>query len=118
MLNGHLKEKNGTIQLPLRLDIDDRPRQLVDFTNGKKAKTNWVTLDQNNNQTRIYFYPITGRTHQLRVHAAHKDGLNMPIVGDDLYGTKQNRLYLHAEFIEFTHPTSKEKIHFTVPADF
>ena len=118
LLDGHLKEKNGTIQLPLRLDIDDRPRQLVDFTNGKKAKTNWVTLDQNNNQTRIYFYPITGRTHQLRVHAAHKDGLNMPIVGDDLYGTKQNRLYLHAEFIEFTHPTSKEKMHFTVPADF
>jgi len=118
LLNGHLKEKNGTIQLPLRLDIDDRPRQLVDFTNGKKAKTNWVTVDQNNNQTRIYFYPITGRTHQLRVHAAHKDGLNMPIVGDDLYGTKQNRLYLHAESIEFTHPTSKEKIHFTVPAGF
>ena len=118
LLDGHLTEKSGVIQLPLRLDIDDRPRQLVDFTNGKKAKTNWVTLDQNNNQTRIYFYPITGRTHQLRVHAAHKDGLNMPIVGDDLYGTKQNRLYLHAEFIEFTHPTSKEKIHFTVPADF
>ena len=118
LLDGHLTEKNGTIQLPLRLDIDDRPRQLVDFTNGKKAKTKWVTLDQNNNQTRIHFYPITGRTHQLRVHAAHKDGLNMPIVGDDLYGTKQDRLYLHAEFIEFTHPTSKEKIHFTVPADF
>ena len=118
LLNGHLTEKNGTIQLPLRLDIDDRPRQLVDFTNGKKAKTKWVTLDQNNNQTRVHFYPITGRTHQLRVHAAHKDGLNMPIVGDDLYGTKQDRLYLHAEFIEFTHPTSKEKIHFTVPAGF
>ena len=118
LLDGHLTEKNGTIQLPLRLDIDDRPRQLVDFTNGKKAKTKWVTLDQNNNQTRVHFYPITGRTHQLRVHAAHKDGLNMPIVGDDLYGTKQDRLYLHAEFIEFTHPTSKEKIHFTVPAGF
>jgi tRNA pseudouridine32 synthase/23S rRNA pseudouridine746 synthase len=118
LLNGHLTEKNGTIQLPLRLDIDDRPRQLVDFTNGKKAKTKWVTVDQNNNQTRVHFYPITGRTHQLRVHAAHKGGLNMPIVGDDLYGTKQDRLYLHAEFIEFTHPTSKEKIHFTVPADF
>jgi len=70
------------------------------------------------NQTRVHFYPITGRTHQLRVHAAHKEGLNTPIKGDDLYGNKQDRLYLHAEFIEFTHPTSRNKISFTVPADF
>ena len=61
---------------------------------------------------------VTGRTHQLRVHAAHKDGLNLPIIGDDLYGTKQDRLYLHADFIEFIHPTSKNKINFTVPSDF
>ena len=118
LLSGKLTKKQGVIKLPLRLDLDDRPRQLVDFTNGKKAETNWVFINQNNNQTRVHFYPITGRTHQLRVHAAHKEGLNTPIKGDDLYGNKQDRLYLHAEFIEFTHPTSRNKISFTVPADF
>ena len=118
ILSGVLSKKQGVISLPIRLDLDDRPRQLVDFENGKKAETNWVVINQNNNQTRVHFYPITGRTHQLRVHAAHKKGLNMPIVGDDLYGIKKDRLYLHADFIEFTHPTSKNKISFTIPSDF
>ena len=118
LLSGKLNKKNGTITLPLRLDLNDRPRQLVDFVNGKKAETNWTVISQNTKQTRIHLYPITGRTHQLRVHAAHKDGLNLPIIGDDLYGTKQDKLYLHADFIEFTHPTSKNKISFTVPSDF
>ena len=118
LLSGKVSEKKGTITLPLRLDLDDRPRQLVDFKYGKAAKTNWTIISENNTYTRIHFYPVTGRTHQLRVHAAHKDGLNLPIIGDDLYGTKQDRLYLHAEFIEFIHPTSKNKINFTVPSDF
>ena len=118
LLSGKLSKKKGTITLPLRLDLNDRPRQLVDFINGKKAETNWTVITQNTKQTRIHFYPITGRTHQLRVHAAHKDGLNQPIIGDDLYGTKHDRLYLHADFIEFTHPTSKNKISFTIPSDF
>jgi tRNA pseudouridine32 synthase/23S rRNA pseudouridine746 synthase len=118
LLNGKLSKKQGVIKLPLRLDLDDRPRQLVDFKNGKKAETNWHVISQNDTHTRVHFYPITGRTHQLRVHAAHKEGLNTPIKGDDLYGKKQDRLYLHAEFIEFTHPTSRNKISFTVPADF
>ena len=118
LLSGKVSEKKGTITLPLRLDLDDRPRQLVDFKNGKTAKTNWTIISENNTHTRIHFYPVTGRTHQLRVHAAHKDGLNLPIIGDDLYGTKQDRLYLHADFIEFIHPTSKNKINFTVPSDF
>jgi len=118
LLSGKLSKKKGAITLPLRLDLNDRPRQLVDFINGKKAETNWTVITQNTKQTRIHFYPITGRTHQLRVHAAHKDGLNQPIIGDDLYGTKEDRLYLHADFIEFIHPTSKNKISFTVPSDF
>jgi len=118
LLSGKLSKKQGVIKLPLRLDLDDRPRQLVDFMNGKKAETNWHVISQNDTHTRVHFYPITGRTHQLRVHAAHKEGLNTPIKGDDLYGKKQDRLYLHAEFIEFTHPTSRNKISFTVPADF
>ena len=118
LLSGKLSKKQGVIKLPLRLDLDNRPRQLVDFINGKKAETNWNVISQNDKHTRVHFYPITGRTHQLRVHAAHKEGLNTPIKGDDLYGKKQDRLYLHAEFIEFTHPTSRNKISFTVPADF
>lgn len=67
---------------------------------------------------KVYFYPITGRTHQLRVHAAHKNGLNTPIVGDDLYGNKQNRLHLHAEFIEFNHPVTLKRMSLKVDADF
>jgi len=118
LLDGILKENSGTIKLPLRLDIDDRPRQLVDFTNGKNAETKWTVIDRKNQKTKVYFYPITGRTHQLRVHAAHKNGLNSPIIGDDLYGKKETRLHLHAEFLEFLHPTTNEKISFNIEADF
>jgi len=118
LLNGDLTKDKGTIKLPLRLDLDDRPRQLVDFEYGKNAETNWEIIKKENGKTKVYFYPITGRTHQLRVHAAHKDGLNTPIVGDDLYGKKTNRLHLHAEFIEFMHPFTNKKMSFTVAADF
>jgi tRNA pseudouridine32 synthase/23S rRNA pseudouridine746 synthase len=118
LLDGILNEDNGIIRLPLRVDLDDRPRQLVDFTHGKNAETRWEVVEHKNNQTRVHFYPITGRTHQLRVHSAHKNGLNTPIVGDDLYGKKETRLHLHAEFIEFAHPISKDIMSFTVDADF
>jgi tRNA pseudouridine32 synthase/23S rRNA pseudouridine746 synthase len=91
---------------------------LVDFKYGKHAETIWETIHTEQGKTRVYFYPITGRTHQLRVHAAHKNGLNTPIIGDDLYGKKAKRLHLHAEFIEFFHPTTKEKMSFTVAPDF
>ena len=118
LLDGKLEEKNGKISLPIRLDLDDRPKQLVDFEFGKKAETFWEIIRIENNKTRVYFYPITGRTHQLRVHAAHKNGLNAPIVGDDLYGKKEKRLYLHAEFIEFLHPKTMEKMSFSVTPEF
>jgi len=118
LLDGNILENEGTISLPLRLDLDDRPRQLVDFENGKAAITNWKVIRRENNKTLIHFYPITGRTHQLRVHSAHKNGLNAPIIGDDLYGKKENRLHLHAEFIEFLHPKTGEKVAFTIPAEF
>tara|TARA_B110001454_G_scaffold206372_1_gene216743 strand:- start:4 stop:1674 length:1671 start_codon:yes stop_codon:yes gene_type:complete len=118
LLNGDLTENKGTIKLPLRVDLDDRPRQLVDFEYGKNAETNWEIIKKENGKTKVYFYPITGRTHQLRVHAAHKDGLNTPIVGDDLYGKKENRLHLHAEFIEFSHPETNKIMSFTVAPDF
>ena len=118
LLDGKLEEKSGKISLPIRLDLDDRPKQLVDFEFGKKAETFWEIIRIENDKTRVYFYPITGRTHQLRVHAAYKTGLNAPIIGDDLYGKKEKRLYLHAEFIEFLHPKTMEKMSFSVTPEF
>ncbi len=118
ILDGIITKNEGTIEIPLRVDLDDRPRQLVCYEHGKPAKTIWKVINRKNSTTRIHFYPITGRTHQLRVHASHSLGLNTPIIGDDLYGTKANRLHLHADFIEFIHPTSKEKITFQITADF
>ncbi|MGG6231196.1 RluA family pseudouridine synthase [Tenacibaculum sp. SDUM215027] len=118
LLEGVLKYKKGIIELPLRVDLNDRPKQLVCYKHGKKALTQWETLKTLDNKTKVYFYPITGRTHQLRVHAAHNLGLNTPIVGDDLYGKKADRLYLHAEKITFVHPTSKKQVSFTSPVPF
>ncbi|MFN7675157.1 pseudouridine synthase [Flavobacterium sp.] len=112
-LDGVLSEDSGSINLPLRGDLHNRPNQIVCFEHGKPAQTHWEVIERKDNKTLVYFYPITGRTHQLRVHAAHSLGLNTPIVGDDLYGTKAERLYLHAESIAFQHPISKEIITFT-----
>lgn len=118
LLNGIVTETKGTIQLPLRVDLDDRPRQLVCFEHGKPAKTNWEVIERKNGKTKVYFYPISGRTHQLRVHAAHFLGLNTPIVGDDLYGEKADRLHLHADTLEFEHPTTKQPMKFYKKANF
>lgn len=103
-LNGLIEGDAGWIDLPLRVDLDDRPRQLVCFEHGKPAQTRWKVIRREANTTWVHFFPITGRTHQLRVHAAHPQGLNTPIVGDELYGTPADRLYLHAEWIRFEHP--------------
>lgn len=118
LLDGVITEDEGEIDLPLRVDLDDRPRQMVCYEHGKPAQTKWKVIDRNKNKTRIYFSPVTGRTHQLRVHAAHPLGLNTPIVGDDLYGTKATRLYLHAQSIEFFHPTTNEWMRLEVKAGF
>lgn len=108
LLDGEITQKEGVIDLPLRVDLDNRPQQLVCYEHGKPAKTKYEVVGVENGKTRIHFYPITGRTHQLRVHAAHVDGLNCPILGDDLYGKKGERLCLHAEHIEFVHPVTQE----------
>lgn len=118
LLDGIVHKKEGTIDLPLRVDLDDRPRQLVCYEHGKSAQTKWEVIAIENNNTRIYFYPISGRTHQLRVHASHELGLHTPIVGDDLYGTKSNRLHLHAECLTFIHPISKKEITIQKEAEF
>lgn len=118
LLNGIVKNDNGCIELPLRVDLDDRPRQIVCYEYGKMGITKYTVLERKENTTRIQFFPITGRTHQLRVHAAHNLGLNTPIIGDDLYGTKANRLHLHANMLEFFHPIYKENVSFQVQPEF
>jgi tRNA pseudouridine32 synthase/23S rRNA pseudouridine746 synthase len=118
VLEGNLESDEGFVDLPLRVDLDDRPRQLVCYEHGKPAQTRWEVVERSNGNTRVHFYPITGRTHQLRVHAAHSLGLNHPIVGDDLYGRRSNRLHLHAERIEFRHPLSGEWLVMEVGAEF
>lgn len=118
LLDGNVEGESGLIELPLRVDLEDRPRQLVCFEHGKPAKTKWKVLSREAGKTRIQFFPITGRTHQLRVHAAHPKGLNTAITGDDLYGTLANRLHLHAEFIEFIHPKTNKTVCFRVEAEF
>ncbi len=118
LLAGSLKEDAGTINLPLRVDLNDRPRQLVCFEHGKPACTNWKVVERKEGKTRVHLFPISGRTHQLRIHSSHKLGLNTSIIGDDLYGKKATRLHLHAAEIEFTHPTTKEKMIFHKKAEF
>lgn len=112
ILNGEISQRSGTISLPLRPDITDRPRQLVDFEYGKPSITEYSVLETQNGKTRIAFFLKTGRTHQLRVHAAHKQGLACPIVGDNLYGTPADRLYLHAQKIVFIHPVTQVVVAF------
>ena len=118
LLDGLLEKSHGYIDLPLRVDLDDRPRQLVCYEHGKPAQTKWKTIEVKNGKTKVHFYPITGRTHQLRVHASHNLGLHTPIVGDDLYGAKADRLHLHAEYIQFEHPITKEVMEILVEAEF
>jgi tRNA pseudouridine32 synthase / 23S rRNA pseudouridine746 synthase len=118
ILDGVLEGDSGVIDLPLRVDLDDRPRQMVCYTYGKSARTTWQVVARTDQTTRIHFFPVTGRTHQLRVHAAHPLGLNMPIVGDELYGIKGSRLHLHAEWLTFEHPLSRETVELCHPADF
>ena len=147
------KPLKGTISLPLRPDIYDRPRQLVDWENGKEAITEfWITRKDEGRRRkeitseiqdtkdsfqdtctqyispssflpppssiRIILRPHTGRTHQLRVHCAHQEGLGVPIVGDALYGHRADRLYLHAETLSFIHPKTGERLTFTASAPF
>lgn len=118
LVAGNVVENSGTIDLPLRLDFDDKPRQLVCYQHGKASLTTWQVLERKDNITRLHLYPKTGRTHQLRVHCAHKLGLNMPIVGDDHYGEKANRLHLHAEYLSFCHPINHQQLEFAVAPDF
>jgi len=118
LLSGEVAIEEGDISLPLRVDLEDRPRQMVCYQHGKFAVTRWKVLERTERFVKILFFPETGRTHQLRVHAAHPKGLNAPIMGDDLYGTTGERLYLHASAIVFRHPDTGVIMHFSDPAPF
>ncbi len=118
VVEGPVTADRGRISLPLRVDLEQRPRQLVDFVRGKQAITDFEVLERTLRVTRVAFYPSTGRTHQLRVHAAHPLGLGAAIVGDRLYGHEATRLMLHAEQLAFTHPIAGHDIVISCPSPF
>ncbi|MBE6295055.1 MAG: RluA family pseudouridine synthase [Bacteroidales bacterium] len=122
LLDGVPSANSGTISLPLAADYDARPRQKVDYRNGKEAVTRYDILDvvgyDGKQCALVRFEPLTGRTHQLRVHSAYKDGLDVPIVGDALYGRLADRLMLHAASLEFRHPMTGEKVSITAKVPF
>lgn len=120
IISGKVIPEKGIISLPLMPDYLDRPRQIVDHELGKEAITEYEVLEPVDDfHLRIALYPKTGRTHQLRVHCAHQEGLKAPILGDPLYGNeKAARLHLHAEEITFEHPLTGKKMTITRKADF
>lgn len=120
IISGRDIPEKGIISLPLQPDYLNRPRQIVNHEQGKEAITEYEILERIDGfHLRIALYPKTGRTHQLRVHCAHQEGLNAPILGDPLYGNeKAARLHLHAEEITFEHPLTGKKITIKRKADF
>lgn len=116
---GNTLPASGNISLPLMPDLLDRPRQKVSFSHGKEAVTEYQVVEQKKDSIKLALFPHTGRTHQLRVHCAHRQGLNAPILGDPLYGNRPaSRLYLHAEAIDFRHPLTGKAMHIEAPCDF
>ena len=121
VVEGKVASEHGVIDLPLNSDPLNRPRQIVDFENGKRAITEYrvqqTTEWEGKTITLLALYPHTGRTHQLRMHCAHQQGLGCPIVGDELYGRKADRLYLQAESIAFVHPATGKRMHLFCPSE-
>ncbi|MFK7909734.1 MAG: RluA family pseudouridine synthase [Akkermansiaceae bacterium] len=120
LLEGVLDQDSGTIELPFRLDVDNRPLQIYDEVHGKMGTTHWRKLAVEGEETRVEFIPITGRTHQLRLHASHAKGLGMPVVGDPFYGngTGPGQLKLHACELTFAHPETGEILTFKSDPNF
>ncbi|MFC1524075.1 RluA family pseudouridine synthase [Thermodesulfobacteriota bacterium] len=114
LVDGIVTGETGTIKLRFRLDPDNRPYQVYDPVQGKLGITSWCKIGIEGKLTRIEFTPLTGRTHQLRLHAAHEQGLHCPIVGDRLYGRGKegDRMLLHASFLRFIHPDTGETMSF------
>ncbi len=120
VLEGVVEGEQGEINLPFRLDVTNRPYQVYDPVHGKMGTTVWEKIEVVNNQTRVLFTPLTGRTHQLRLHASHPMGLGIPIVGDRLYGNGKpgNSLLLHASYLSFKHPDNDKTLCFDCPSWF
>lgn len=114
LLDGVLSGASGTIELPFRLDVENRPLQIYDEVHGKMGTTHWKKISTEGDVTRIEFIPVTGRTHQLRLHASHEKGLGIPIVGDPFYGkgTGPGQMKLHACELSFAHPLTGERLTF------
>ena len=117
VVEGSPAKEHGIIDLPLASDPMNRPLQVVDPENGKRAITEYRVL-QAGQRSLLALWPHTGRTHQLRMHCAHPEGLGCPIVGDELYGRKADRLYLQAQAIAFVHPMTGKRMHFELPYPF
>jgi tRNA pseudouridine32 synthase/23S rRNA pseudouridine746 synthase len=120
IIAGHLTPKQGAINLPMRCDWPNRPKQMVCYEFGKKSLTRWRVMEYIKDNTRVELLPFTGRSHQLRIHC---DALGHPILGDNLYGSKESQtateqLCLHAQSLTFTHPNTNERLTFTSPAPF
>lgn len=118
VVEGIPKEEHGVINLPLSSDPMNRPCQIVDHEHGKQAITEYRVLATSQGNALLALWPHTGRTHQLRMHCAHHDGLGCPILGDELYGRKADRLYLQAQAITFVHPVTNKRMHFELPYSF
>jgi tRNA pseudouridine32 synthase / 23S rRNA pseudouridine746 synthase len=120
LLDGVVQQTSGQIQLPFRLDPDNRPYQIYDPLRGKIGTTLWRRLSIEQGSTRVEFIPLTGRTHQLRVHAAHPLGLGCPIIGDCLYGSGRegDSMLLHASFLAFRHPATGKCLEFESVENF
>ncbi len=118
-VRGVMAEQQGIIDVPMRGDPDDRPRQIIDYQQGKAATTEWQLISSENERSRLLLKPITGRTHQLRIHCI---AIGHIIIGDTLYGDdrekQQQRMLLHAETISFFHPATGAPISLTAPCDF
>lgn len=120
VLDGIVEEEQGRIELAFRLDPENRPHQVYDPVRGKSGITRWRRLSVEDGRTRVEFFPLTGRTHQLRLHAAHPLGLGCPVVGDRLYGTRKpgGRMLLHAAFLQFFHPLTGDVVEFSSKVPF
>ena len=118
IVEGIPKNEHGIVNLPLSSDPLNRPCQIVDHEHGKQAITEYRILATRQDYTLLALWPHTGRTHQLRMHCAHHEGLGCPIMGDELYGRKADRLYLQAQAITFVHPLTNKRMHFELPYPF
>jgi len=122
LVEGKVLKKSGTIKLKFRLDTENRPHQIYDEEMGKIGITNFERLKifkyEGKPVTKVLFTPLTGRTHQIRLHSSHQKGLASPIVGDRLYGNKGEKLMLQAKLLEFNHPFTKERLSFQLEDEF